>query len=181
MKFIQAWADIAHENVVLKFCVAALSLTNVVTAFALTNFALKKPLVVERSDVTQILTLSDGTATTAEVEQFLRLALSQRFDTAQALDENWFVAGEVQNRQSEAKEMASRQIRQKVLINKVDVTPGGVTVEADRILEVGTVKTILPFPLLVKMASVDRSPANPYGLKIVAVTNLEKKEVEDGP
>jgi hypothetical protein len=77
--------------------------------------------------------------------------------------------------------MASRQIRQKVLINKVDVTPGGVTVEADRILEVGTVKTILPFPLLVKMASVDRSPANPYGLKIVAVTNLEKKEVEDGP
>jgi hypothetical protein len=176
MRFTEAWAGVAQENVVLKFTVAGLVLTNVVTAFVLTTFALKQPLVIERGGSTKSVKLSDSTATKEEIENFIRQALSQRFDSDAPIDENLFVAGEVKNRLAETKEIGSRNIKQRVIVNAVNVSSGAIAVDADRIIIAGEVKTILPFPLRVMIAAVDRSVANPYGLKVAEITKVEKKE-----
>lgn len=176
MKFTEAWAGVAQVNVILKFTVIGLVLANVVTAFALTTFALKQPLVFERGDVTKNIKPSESAATKEEVEKFVGIALSQRFDSDSALDENNFVNGEIKNRDKETKEMDSRGMKQKIIINGMEVSNEAITVDADRIIKVGEVKTILPFPLTVKIASVDRTPRNPYGLKIAEVTKIEKKD-----
>lgn len=176
MKFTEAWAGVAQENVVLKFTVAGLIIANAMTAFAVTTFALKKPLVIARGELTKTVKLSDDAPTEAEVDQFVRTALIQRFDSNASIDENLFVLGETKNRQSELKEMASRNMDQKIIVNQVTVADKAVTVDADRIIKVGEVKTILPFPLKVKIVSVDRSAHNPYGLKVSEVTKIEPKE-----
>lgn len=176
MRFTEAWAGVAQENVVLKFTVAGLVLTNVVTAFVLTTFALKQPLVIERGESTKSVKLSDSSATIEEIEKFIRQALSQRFDSDEPIDENLFVSGEVKNRLAEAKEMGSRNIKQRVIVNAVNVSSDAIMVDADRIIMAGEVKTILPFPLRVMIAAIDRSDTNPYGLKIAEITKIEKKE-----
>ncbi len=176
MRFTEAWAGVAQENVVLKFTVAGLVLTNVVTAFVLTTFALKQPLVIERGDFTKSVKLSDSSPTKEEIEIFIRQALSQRFDSDKAIDENFFVAGEVKNRLGEAKEMGSRNIKQRVIVNAVNISNDVITVDADRIIMAGEVKTILPFSLRVILAAVDRSATNPYGLKVSEITKVETKE-----
>lgn len=176
MKFTEAWAGVAQENVVLKFTVAGLIIANAMTAFALTTFALKKPLVIERGHQTNTVKLSDDAPTKAEVDQFVRLALTQRFDSDASMDENLFVLGEIKNRQSEIREMVSKNIDQKIIVSNVVVSNETVSVDADRIIKVGEVKTILPFPLNVKIVTVDRGAHNPHGLKVAEVTKIEPKE-----
>lgn len=176
MKFTEAWASVAQENVVLKFTVAGLVVANAMTAFALTTFALKKPLVVERGNHTKAVKLGDAFASEAEVDQFVRTALIQRFDSKESIDENYFVIGEIKNRHSEIKEMNSRNMEQKIIVNQVSVGEEKLTVNADRIIKVGEVKTILSFPLNIKIASVDRTDNNPYGLKIAEITRIETKD-----
>lgn len=176
MKFTEAWAGVAQENVVLKFTVAGLIIANAMTAFALTTFALKKPLIIERGHQTNTVKLSDDAPTKAEVDQFVRSALAQRFDSNASMDENLFVLGEIKNRQAEIKEMSSKNIEQKVIVNDVAVANEAVTVDADRIIKVGEVKTILPFPLNLKIVTVDRGAHNPHGLKVAEVKKIEPKE-----
>lgn len=180
MRFTEAWAGVAQVNVVLKFTVVGLVVTNVITAFALTTFALKQPLIFERGESTKSVKLANPAATKEEVEKFVRVALAQRFDTESSVDENIFVNGEIKNREAEAKEMNSRNMMQKIIVNRMDVSNESVTVGADRIIKVGEVKTILPFPLTVKIAAVDRTINNPYGLKVVEVTKIENKDGNDG-
>lgn len=179
MKFTEAWAGVAQVNVVLKFTVVGLVVANVITAFALTTFALKQPLIFERGEATKSVKLTNPAATKEEVEKFVRIALSQRFDSGASLDENLFVAGEIKNRDSESKELDSRNMNQKIIVNRMDVSKESVTVEADRIIKVGEVKTILPFPLTLKIAAVDRTVSNPYGLKVAEVSQIEKKDRDD--
>ncbi len=175
MNFTEAWAGVAQENIVLKFTVAGLIAANAMLAFALTTFALKKPLVFERGDRTRTVKLEDAGASELEVLQFVKTALLQRFDSNMSIDENLFVIGEIKNRQSEIKEMNSRNIEQKIIVNQVTVTDESAIVNADRIIKIGQVKTILPFLLNVKIVAVDRSSHNPYGLKVSEITKIETK------
>lgn len=179
MKFTEAWANVAQENVVLKFTVAGLVIANAMTAFALTTFALKKPLVIEREDKTKVANLGDAAASESEVDRFVRETLIQRFNSNASIDENLFVTGEIKNRASEMKDMRSRNMEQRVVVNELSVSEEEITVNADRIIKVGEVKTILPFPLTIKIASVDRTTHNPYGLKIAEITRVEPKEAKN--
>ena len=179
MKFTEAWANVAQENVVLKFTVAGLVIANAMTAFALTTFALKKPLVIERDGKTKVANLGDAVASESEVDRFVRETLIQRFNSDASIDENLFVPGEIKNRATEMKEMQSRNMEQRVVVNQLSISEEEVTVNADRIIKVGEVKTILPFPLTIKIASVDRSNYNPYGLKIAEITRVEPMEAKN--
>ena len=53
----------------------------------------------------------------------------------------------------------------------------GLTVDADRLISVGEIRSTLKFPLKVQLARVARSEGNPYGLQLSAVEEI-KPEVK---
>jgi hypothetical protein len=176
MRFTKAWADVASENLVLKFVIVGLIGATVSLAFALTTYALKEPLLIERSKITKILRPVSAEHTETDITGFLKMTLSQRFHQSEEINENYFAKGEVLNKAKELKEMDSKGVDQKILVNHIEISEGVAEVDADRILMLGNIKSIMPFPLTVKIASVDRSKLNPYGLKTVEVTRVKKKE-----
>lgn len=179
MKFTKVWADIASENVLLKTVVAGLIIATVMIAFALTTFALKEPIVIERGCESQVVKSASAERSEDEVDRFLKTALVQRFEPKVALDQNYFVPGEIKNKDNEIKELSSRGVSQKVIISGMTIQNDQIQVDADRILKVGEAKTILDFPLSVKIARVERSVTNPYGLKIIEIKKIVEKEGTD--
>ena len=53
MRFPTAWADIATQNVTLKFVIGALSISLITTATIAAKLGLKDPIVVERGCVSK--------------------------------------------------------------------------------------------------------------------------------
>jgi len=176
VRFTKAWADVASENLVLKFAIVGLVGATISLAFGLTTYALKEPLLIERGKITKILNPVSSDHTETEIIGFLKMSLPQRFHQTEVINENYFAKGEVLNKAKELKEMESKGVDQKILVNHIEIREGVAEVDADRILMLGTIKSIMPFPLTVKIASVERSKLNPYGLKTVEVTRVKKKE-----
>ncbi len=172
MKFTHAWAEVSAQNVTLKVILVALSLTTVSLGFVALKLALRAPLLIERGCVTDTLIgqPDSGIHDRTEVEKFVRLALPERFDTGGSISAGFFSLQEEGFRAQEQKDLSSRGMIQRILINRVEVNGETVKIDADRLISVGQVRSALPFPIQVTLSHQKRSEANPYGLLIVNVT-----------
>lgn len=175
MKFASAWAEIAKQNLTLKVAIASLSFCSALLAIVSLKLALREPLVVERSCFNRALKTVDPRRTKEEIEAFVRIALEMRFNTDAKAANEMIANAEVVNRTQEQKELASRQIRQRLVINSVGVEDSDVTVEADRLLTVGSIRSALPMSLKVRVESQERTDSNPYGL---ILTNVKQAKTE---
>lgn len=176
MKFSVAWAKIATENHVLKFIVIILS--GLCLFFALTSLklSLRDPLVIERGCYSKNATPVDGKRSPAEIEAFLKEALSQRFDSSSAPRNGFLSDEEIEVREREQKELEGRKLEQRVILSRLSMNGGVVNVEADRLIAIGEVRSAFKFPLIVKIESVTRSEGNPYGLVVEEVKTIQKGE-----
>ena len=176
MKFTVAWAKVISENSILKSVI--LCLTGLCLFFGITSLklALKDPIVIERGCYSKPGQPGDGKRTTVEIEAFLREALSQRFDSSSVTHDGCLSEDEQFLRAKEQKELQSRKLTQKVVLNSFVVDGGSATVDSDRLISVGDVRSAFRFSLTVKIESVTRSMGNPYGLVISEIKAIEKKE-----
>lgn len=110
-----------------------------------------------------------------EIENFLREALSQRFDSLVKATDGLLSPDELRLRDQEQKEFSTRSITQRLILNYVTETPDGFKVDADRMISVGEVRSAFKFSLLVKLESKSRSLANPYGLLLTSTKQIEDK------
>lgn len=176
MKFTLAWAKIASENATLKMVILCLTVLSLFFGIAALKLSIRDPLIVERSCYSKVLTPQDSKRTTIEIEAFLREALSQRFDTGTQVHDGYLSDAEQLVRQKEQKELDSRKLAQKVVLNSFTVNGGEIAVDADRLISVGEVRSAFRFPLSVKIESIARTNGNPYGLLVSEVKAIEKGE-----
>ncbi|CAN5418046.1 hypothetical protein BH10BDE1_BH10BDE1_28040 [soil metagenome] len=178
MKFSIAWAEIANQNLILKIALTCLSLSAICFSLVSLKLALKEPLVIERSCFNRVIKSADSRRSNEEIETFVRIALARRFDTAAKNDPEYVDALELSNRAQEQKELATRQLKQKLVVNSVAIDGADVSVDADRIITVGSIRSALAMPLKLKVESQERSENNPYGLLLKSVKAIEKKEAK---
>lgn len=176
MKFTAVWSKLASENHLLKVTVAALSLCIVAFAFVSTHLARKRPLVVERSCGATLARLGDASVTQAEVEFFVKEALSQRFNSDSSSGTAYLALSEQKLRDKEQQEMRERGIRQVVLTNQVSVSGEKIEVDADRLISVADVRSAFRFPLLLGLSKTTRSESNPYGLVLTSIKVIEEEK-----
>jgi hypothetical protein len=113
-----------------------------------------------------------------EIEGFVRMALSKRFDS-DAMDFQLVLSTEESSfRVKEQSELAKRSITQRVIVNGLKVNGSNVSVDADRLFAVGKIKSVLPFPIVVNLSTTDRTPGNPYGLLLKGVSQSKQEETK---
>lgn len=177
MRFTEAWSKVLSQNVVLRFVILCLSVTVIGLLVVLTKVSLRDPIVIERACASQTLEPVSTDRTRAEISAFIRESLAQRFDTNSVPLDGFLSQEEMQFREQEQRGLKEKEMKQRILINQVEKISGAeITVDADRILSIGPVRSALPFSLKLTVSSIVRSRGNPYGLKLVQVKPLEKAQ-----
>jgi hypothetical protein len=175
MKFHLAWADVISQNVLLKFVIFALTLCLLGFGLATLKLSLREPLLIERACITQSVYRAANTEhTETEIRSFLEIALSQRFDTESVADTSLISETEKLNRKKEQEELKNLGMRQRVLVNPESVQIQGaiVRLDVDRLIKTATLRMDLLFPLVLKLASTERTSSNPYGLTLQNASSL---------
>jgi len=189
MKFTAAWAQISAQNVTLRAVIACLSLTSISLAVGCLRISLKEPLIIERGCFSKAIERGNTRRTKEEINAFVEEALKARFDSATDSPSNYLSAEETEFRRQEQDSYKSNNITQKIIVNSATEDQGSpkqengtvLAVDADRILSVGKVRSVLAFPLLMTIASTSRSSSNPYGLVLVRVTAANKDKETEAP
>lgn len=177
MKFTTAWAEIAAQNVTLKFTVGALCICCVVLAFTLIKLCLRGPLVLDRAHETVAIESSDVKQTDAEIRAFVEKALSQRYDS-KVQASNFLSESEQAKRIQEQKSLSEKKISQRIFVNTVTIDKEKIKVEADKLLSVGNIRSAFLFPMSVQIQRTERTEINPYGLILSDISPIKVENVE---
>lgn len=178
MKLSTAWANVTAQNVTLKAAIVVMGFCSLTFAMTSIKLALRQPLVIERGCFSTAARVAATEHSAAEVETFVKEALRQRFDSTTNPSPGFLSREEEDNRLNEEKELSTRNMSQKIVVNSMNSSDKGVSIDATRLIYVGTIRSAFSFPLNVKLSSVTRSEANPYGLilsKVEALKDDEKK------
>jgi hypothetical protein len=176
MKFTTAWANVLTQNMTLRASIAVLGVCALVLSISTVKLALRDPLIIERECVSKSRQATSTKHTPVEIDAFVRTALPKRFDS-DAADAQVVLSSEENGfRAKEQDELAKRSMSQRVLVNGMKVNGSDVTVDADRLIAVGKIKSVIPFPVTVSLSTTDRTPGNPYGLVIRRVSQIKQEE-----
>lgn len=174
MKYTEAWASVASQNALLKLAISILGLLTLVLGMTTLKLTFKDAIVIERGCFSKVTNQVKDEHTKQEVETFLQEALAQRFDSMVQPVDGLVSPDELRLRQTEQKELETRNIKQRIIINQVSPSnDGAYLVDADRIIYVNELRSAFRFQLLVKLESKARSQSNPYGLLIVSAKQVE--------
>jgi hypothetical protein len=177
MKFTTAWAEIAAQNVTLKFTVGALCVCCVVLAFTLIKLCLRDPLVLDRGHETIAIQPSDVKQTDAEIRAFVERALIQRYDSNVSAG-HFLSESEQTKRNQEQKSLLEKKISQRILVGSVTIEKEKIKVEADKLLSVGNIRSAFLFPMTAQVQRTERTEMNPYGLILSEITPIKAENVE---
>ena len=173
MKFTEAWADVAKQNVNYKLITFVLGLCSLVFCYSTLHLSLKPPILIERACETKIIENSKKESSHDEIKQFAEKALLQRFNTANK--ETYFLSeNEKRLKKSEQKAFSKKNIIQNLLIRSVTLDKESIHVEADRIFAVGNVRSNFPITMNLDMKTKKRDRQNPYGLVLNKVIPIKK-------
>lgn len=176
MKFTTAWSQVASQNIVLRGVLTLLSILVLVFSIQTCRLSVKEPLVVERGCTTKEATKTSNDRTSDEIQNFIRQNLSQRFDSKTDQQPAFFDSSEILAKEKEQSALAQRKIQQQVIIQSVEYKEKNWFVEADRIVSLEKIKSVLPLKLKVSVEKVSRSESNPWGLFITKIEQVEEKK-----
>jgi hypothetical protein len=177
MRISSAWAKMAIENTGLKSALICLTIVSIILSVLLLEANGKEPLIIERACYSKAMEVVGSQQSKEEIENFIRIALSQRFDSD--IKANDFLEAELQNLKSkEQAELMSRQMKQFLHLNSLAGDHGIYSVDSDRVISVGAVRSALRFPLKVQIAAVSRTTGNPYGLLLTNVEQIKESKGE---
>jgi hypothetical protein len=178
MKFTEAWADVASKNTALKFVILILALCCIAFAVTTTRLALKEPLVIERACVSKAAIKGSPDRSASEVETFVNEAITRRFNSDAVTSDGYLSPEEDAGRKKDQQTLAAQGMRQKILVNSVKIDGNQISIDSDRVISVGSVRSALSFPLTATIATVPRSESNPYGLMLVNVVGPDNGKKE---
>ena len=161
MKFSFAWADVISQNVTLKTVSFFLFVTNLLAVGGLAIISQRPPLIIERECLSKIVKPVSNNHPQIEVDAFIRAALSQRFDLGIPMDGDLLSEEEKAFKRQEEKDFESKGMTQRVFVNSMKIDGSKITVDADRLISWGQIRSALIFPLTLTISTVNRNPGNP--------------------
>lgn len=182
MKFASLWAEIAHQNIVLRLSILGLSLVVICFGIALAKLSLRDPLVIERpctSPSTESVAKSRASEpqTNEEIKVFITEAISMRFDSNAHFKNSWFSDDQIKQRKSEQEDLEKKKLAQKVFVESIDVTSAGFRVTVDRLLSVGKIRSAVAVTMDLKLERTPRTASNPYGLVLTKAVVVNAKDL----
>ena len=177
MRFPVAWAGIASQNVSLKVSTLLLAFTTVILGICLSRFALKPALVIERGCHSKVIPLASPERTEQEIQNFLRKAIAQRFDSDYLGNRSYLSSAEQATREKERVELDQGNMKQRVIVNDVKLKEGQAMIDTDRLISVGKIRSAFRFSLIAILESVPQTESNPYGL---VLTSVEQSKSDEG-
>jgi hypothetical protein len=176
MRFTVAWANVQNQNITLRLCLLLTSICALLFCITTVRLSLKTPLLIERECFSKAIGNIPSQTTSADIEAFVKVALSKRFDS-DAADIKSFLSDEEWNfRLKEQAELKSKSINQRVFVNFVKVDGNNISVDADRFISIEKVKTVTPFVLAITLSKDSRTASNPYGLILEKISEIKNKE-----
>ncbi len=155
----------------------ALTLMSIVASvFGIMNVfsSMKDPIIIERGCDSKLADIQSSSQTKEEIENFIKTALSVRFDSVVKYDPAIFLTEGLQIvRTKEQFELKSKNIDQRVIVRSVKFEQDKYFVEADRLIGIGKVRTAVPLNLSLLISSKIRSISNPYGLILTLVDQIK--------
>lgn len=175
MKYTEAWSSVVSQNFNLKIVTIVLGALSILLTMITLKMTFKDSVIIERGCFSRSLQPTNDEHSKQEIENFLREALSQRFDSLVMATDGLLSPDELKHRDQEQKEFTSRNMKQRLIVNSVSETADGFKVDADRMISVAEVRSAFKFSLLVKLESKSRSVSNPYGLLVVSAKQIDEK------
>ena len=181
MNYIENLKKSFDEKELLK--ITNLTLTGIVIALCgtLVTTATRDPILVDRSShktvIIEKVTADEEKLT--EVENFLREALSLRFDSKMKSGNELLSKELSRAHEIEEGELKSKQVAQSVVVNGIQKTKDGFVVDADRIVSISKLRSAFSFPLKAQIEKTSRSEQNPYGLVLVRIEKLKELSHEN--
>ena len=165
MRLITAWTDVSNQNVTLRIISTGMSLALIFCGYTISRLSLRLPLIIDRGCTSGVAkTSSNEKHTVQEIDSFLRVALLDRFDTNAPIRSPYLSPEEARFRDQEQAELGKRQITQRLFINKIDINGNNATIDSDRLITLGKLKSVSSFPLSVTISEENRTTENPFGL-----------------
>lgn len=174
MKFTLAWAKIAAQNVTLKVATITLAVVAVMQLVTILQLAQKDAIVIDRGCISRAAPAKSGEHTPDEIKAFLIEVLPMRFDSSAIAKDDTLSVEEREARVTEQNALKQRQMTQKIIVQEIEMTGSEITVNADRLISLGKVRSALPYPLKVVVKSTGRTEANPYGLVLTQTKVVEE-------
>ena len=146
------------------------------SAFGIMNVfsSMKDPLIIERGCDSKIAEIQSSSQTKEEIENFIKIALSTRFDSDLKNDPALYLMENLQTvRNKEQADLKNKGIDQRVIVRSIKFDQSKYIVEADRLISIGKIRTAVPLDLIVDISSKVRSVSNPYGLILTFVDQIK--------
>ncbi len=178
MKFHVAWSSVINQNITLRAAVLGLSACCLCLTIAAVRLAVRQPLLIERECLSRVVTPVNTQVTPQEIDNFVHFVIPKRFDS-DAVDSAVVLSSDEESfRNREQEELSKKSMSQRVVVVSVKEEGTNVTVDTDRILTIGKLRTALAFPLQISLSTTDRTSANPYGLVLKRVSQLKEEELK---
>jgi hypothetical protein len=176
MNYIENLKKSFDEKELLK--ITNLTLTGIVVALCgtLVTTATRDPILVDRSSRKTVIIEKVATdeEKISEVENFLREALSLRFDSKVKSSSELLSKELARAHEIEEGELKAKQVAQSVVVNGIQKTKDGFVVDADRIVSISKLRSAFSFPLKAQIEKTSRSEQNPYGLMLIRIEKLKE-------
>ncbi len=176
MRFPTAWADIAAQNVTLKFVIGALSISLITVATVAAKLGLKDPVVVERGCFSRSADTVRANVTDVEIKGFIEQVLPQRFGSSSEPKAAYLSPAQLKARTVELDDLRKKGMRQTLVVNSVTVSGEAIRVDADRLIAIDKIRSTFPLLLEASVSRTSRTEDNPYGLVLTKVAPVEAKE-----
>ncbi len=177
MRFSSAVDSLTKENQFLRNTVKILILAVLILGLTVLFLHDRAPTVVERtSRGLEIVRMTKLTRTEADIDLALRLMVKARFDSSALNSEVFLSKRQMELREAEQQEMKARGLVQSVVVKKTQVSQSEATVDFDRVIAVGNIRSALKTTVKVAFEETEPSELNPYGLKLTLASPLEQKE-----
>ncbi len=177
MKSFQQSALNMIQKSSLQIALTIMSVT--ASAFGIMNIfsSMKDPIVIERGCDSKIAEIQSANQTKVEIENFIKIALSARFDSILKNDPAIYLTENLQTaRMKEQLELKNKSIDQRVIVRSVKFEQDKYLIEADRLINIGKIRTAVPLDLTVNISSKVRSVSNPYGLILTMVDQIKDEQ-----
>jgi hypothetical protein len=169
--------QLERENAHHKTIIKMLLLIGAALVGILFNIYDKQPVMVERtSHGLEIVRPTEFAVDEAHTKAAIALMMRARFNSDAVSPELYLNPKQLVLRDNEQKELKNRSMYQSVIVRAVTIKNDQATVDVDRVLSVGELRSALRTKLRVTFETEQPNELNPYGLLLSLADPVELKE-----
>ena len=180
MRFSMAVDSLSRENSNLKRSISLLIFVIGILGVLVYSQYFREPILIERSSRgLEVFRPTEFKRTDSDLRRGIEIMLKARFDTLAINPELFLTDRQVAIRESEQKELKSRNIQQSAVLRNIQMSKTEAQIDFDRVLAVGEVRSALKTKIKVAFEEATPNELNPFGLKLAFAENAETNQTKE--